>query len=271
MSPTAPHYLLFTEAKNNSTDKHLGGYWRFVLERIGSTERTQESDEEPGIWGERLQLLAAVRGLESLEHPARITMVTRSKYVGRGIRRQLTQWRQNDWHWERFGQMELIRNHDLWQRIDHAMHIHQINCRVWQFDAPHVSTTSPTLEKSSPFMESRPASDHHSEVSDSGTTIMSDGFRSTSEDPIPTPALMSHANSSISEELQSRVAIKRQRRRRSMDSHEPTHQPIDERLSLSRSSNAIENTIEQVTRVSEMLADKIKPMGMGQAYGYAVN
>ena len=249
MSSTAPHYLLFTEAKNNSVDRKLGGYWRFVLERIGTTQRTQESDEEPGIWGERLQLLAAVRGLESLDHPARITMVTRSKYVGRGIRRQLTQWRQNDWHWERFGQMALIKNHDLWQRVDQAMQIHQINCRVWQFDPPHVRT------------KSHPASDQ-SELSGATSAQASCvAEQADSKGPIASPPRRDPTTTSSSSFANSRVIAKRDRASRDLD--------------LGLSSNAIESTIEstieQLSHVSDLLADKIKPMGMGRAYGYAVN
>ena len=97
MNQTAPHYLLFTQAKLSSHPNGLGSRWRFVLEEIGTSNRFEEADEEPGIHGERLQLLAVVRGLEAIEQPSRVTLVTPSKHVGRGIRRSLTLWRDNDW------------------------------------------------------------------------------------------------------------------------------------------------------------------------------
>ena len=143
MIKTAPHYLLFTEAKLSSQTNGLGNRWRFVLEEIGTTNRFEEADEEPGIHGERLQLLAVVRGLEALHQPSRVTLITPSKHVGRGIRRSLTHWRENNWQWERFGIMTPVKDHDLWMRIDHAMQIHEINCRIWQFDPPHVRTQVP--------------------------------------------------------------------------------------------------------------------------------
>ena len=123
MNKTAPHYLLFTQAKLSSHPNGLGNRWRFVLEEIGTSNRFEEADEEPGIQGERLQLLAVVRGLEAIEQPSRVTLVTPSKHVGRGIRRSLTLWRENDWQWERFGAMTPVKDHDLWKRIDNAMQI----------------------------------------------------------------------------------------------------------------------------------------------------
>lgn len=221
MNKSAPHYLLFTQAKSNSAAE-IGGSWRFVLEQIGTTVRIEESDVEPGVRGERLQLLAVVRGLEALEQQSLVTLITPSKLVGRGIRRGLTQWRQNNWKWERFGQMSLIKNHDLWQRIDHAMQIHQLNCRVWQFDPPHVRTQS--VEESV-----------QTELTQTGSPFISP----------------------IAEQAEHPVAM--------------SAVPSQRRFSLDRSRKAIDSTLRQLSVVSTMLEDKVKPIGQGRAYGYAVN
>ena len=73
-----------------------------------------------------------VRGLEAIDRPARVTLLTGSRYVSRGIRRQLSQWREDNWQWERFGEFVPIRDHDLWQRVDHALQFHQVECCDWQ-------------------------------------------------------------------------------------------------------------------------------------------
>lgn len=139
MNHTAPHYLLFTQAKDSVDATVSGGRWKFVLEEIGTKFRLEEAEFEPGVVGERLQLLVVVRGLEAIEQTARVTLITPSKYVGRGLRMHLSKWKHNHWMWERFGQQTLIKHHDLWQRIEHARGIHQIECRVWQFDPPQES------------------------------------------------------------------------------------------------------------------------------------
>ena len=136
MQLTAPHYLLLTESAA-SYPQHAppSGHWRFVLEQIDGEDRVEITDRERNVTGERLELLAIVRGLEALAQPSRVTLVTASKYAGRRIRQGLTQWRENDWQWERFGEYSLVKHHDLWRRIDTAMDFHKIECRIWQWSS----------------------------------------------------------------------------------------------------------------------------------------
>jgi ribonuclease HI len=105
--------------------------WRFVLESVGGEDRTYAADMEPGARASRLELLAVVRGLEALDQPSRVTLVTRSRYVRRGLRRELSHWRERNWRWERFGQLVPIRDHDLWQRVDRTLEFHHVDCPSW--------------------------------------------------------------------------------------------------------------------------------------------
>jgi hypothetical protein len=100
-------------------------------------EHLVAGDVEPEVRGERLELLAVVRALEALEHPARITLMTPSVYVREGIRYGLSQWRSDSWCWEFFGTMVPIKNGDLWRRVDRAMQFHQIECLTWRIDRSH--------------------------------------------------------------------------------------------------------------------------------------
>jgi ribonuclease HI len=214
MNQTAPHYLLFTESKDLSKPSVACGRWRFVLEEIGTDNRFEESDTELGIRGERLELLAVVRGLEALEQASKITLFTPSKYVGRGIRLSLSQWKRNNWCWESFGEMTPIKHEDLWRRIDRCMEIHQIGCRVWQFDPPQQRTQAPR-------------EDHLSEIS----------YRDSPEKQLRVDTV---------------EAVPRQRR-----VIRPRREPV---VSNARTSHS-----------AMMLADKVKPIGSGRAYGYAQN
>jgi len=125
-----PHFLLFAEA-SLSEDSGMGR-WEFVLDRVGSKERHEVSDSEPGVGEERLQLLTVVRGLEALDQISRVTLLTTSQYVNRGIRRGISKWRENNWRWEEHGQVTRVKNDDLWQRLDRAMDLHDVSCRSWQ-------------------------------------------------------------------------------------------------------------------------------------------
>ena len=131
MSAPAPHFVLFSETSR----KQRQGQWRFLLKAVDGSEQLEVEDDEPEARGERLELLAVVRGLEALDQPSRVTLVTSSKYVHRGLLYGLQEWRSNDWSWERFGEMTPVKNRDLWQRLDHALAYHELDFRPWRFDA----------------------------------------------------------------------------------------------------------------------------------------
>lgn len=141
MHVRAPHYLLFTDCVEDEGGS--GGRWRFSLEAANGSDCLEADDCEPSVGGKRLELLAVIRGLEALDQPSRVTLVTPSRYVSRGIRFGLEEWRRSDWRWERFGEMVRITNHDLWQRLDSALSFHQVECRRWRFDAAHVNPPQP--------------------------------------------------------------------------------------------------------------------------------
>lgn len=137
MSAAKPHYLLFSQAVGQETGC---GQWRFLLQSASGSKSLDVADSEPDLPRSRLELLAVVRGLEALEQPSQVTLLTRSGYVRRGIRHGLGQWRDRNWQWEHFGRLVPIRDHDLWRRVDRALAIHEVECCPWQWDTTPAST-----------------------------------------------------------------------------------------------------------------------------------
>ena len=100
-------------------------------------------DEEADASDERLALLAVVRGLEALPEPSRVTLVTTSGWIRRGLRFGLDNWRDNQWQWERFGRMTPIKNADLWQRVDRALAVPRSRLPTIRFDRPSDDLSRP--------------------------------------------------------------------------------------------------------------------------------
>jgi ribonuclease HI len=108
------------------------GRWSFTLESADGAHSVKVEDAEPQTHGERLELLAVVRGLEALPQPAALTLITTSPYVHRVLNGGLDDWRANDWRWERHGELVPVKNADLWRRVDRALAFHRVdavNCR----------------------------------------------------------------------------------------------------------------------------------------------
>lgn len=118
----APQFIVWAEAGGDDEPN----LWRFVIRTPQGRQVLEVADCEPEVCGERLQLLAAVRGLEALDRPSQVVLVTSSRYVRRGLLFGLEQWRQNGWRWESYGQLVPVKNVDLWQRLDRAIQIHQV-------------------------------------------------------------------------------------------------------------------------------------------------
>lgn len=132
-----PQFLLFCDAQASesyagSSSPGVYGRWHFVLERLDGNEQLEAADSESAIHPDRLALLSVVRGLEALEQPSRVNLVTTSRYVSRGLKYGLSNWRDADYQWERFGVQKPIRNADLWQRVDQALQFHGVTCRLIQ-------------------------------------------------------------------------------------------------------------------------------------------
>lgn len=134
---STPHYVLFSRTREqSSTESPQGSSWYFRLE-ASTGESFEACDTEVGLSKERLELLATVRGLEALDQPSSVTLVTSSRQISRAVRQGLEYWRVRNWMWERFGEKVPMKNGDLWARIDRALQIHDVRCRTFRIDRPH--------------------------------------------------------------------------------------------------------------------------------------
>ena len=144
MSVRAPHFLLFSSARHvRPPHENNAGQWHFVIRAHDGSTALEASDAESEVSRDRLELLAIVRGLEALDQPSSVTIITSSRYIQRGLLHGLVNWRENGWQWERFGQLAPVKNADLWRRIDHAMSFHAVRCRVVEVarnEAPATTT-----------------------------------------------------------------------------------------------------------------------------------
>jgi ribonuclease HI len=66
----------------------------------------------------RMELRAAIEGLEALTRPCRVEIVTDSQYLRKGITEWIAKWRRNNW---RTASKQPVKNRDLWQRLDAAV------------------------------------------------------------------------------------------------------------------------------------------------------
>lgn len=72
----------------------------------------------------RMELLAAIAALETLNETCEVELTTDSQYVKNGINQWIINWRKNGW---RTADKKAVKNVDLWKRLDSAVSKHKVN------------------------------------------------------------------------------------------------------------------------------------------------
>jgi ribonuclease HI len=97
------------------------GGWAALL-RSGDRERLLAGGE-PQTTNNRMELMAAIAGLEALKRACAVDLTTDSRYVMQGIEQWIPRWRANGW---RTADRKPVKNQDLWQRLDAAVAAHTV-------------------------------------------------------------------------------------------------------------------------------------------------
>ncbi|QKK02204.1 MAG: ribonuclease HI [Pseudomonadota bacterium] len=105
------------------------GGWGVLL-RWNGQER-ELSGGEAETTNNRMELMAAIQGLESLKRPCRVILTTDSQYVRKGITEWMVNWKRNGW---KTASKKPVKNAGLWQRLDRARQRHQV---AWDWVKGH--------------------------------------------------------------------------------------------------------------------------------------
>lgn len=101
------------------------GGWGAILRWRGQEKELSGGEAE--TTNNRMELMAAIAGLEALKKPAKVCVTTDSTYVRDGITSWIHNWRRNGW---KNAAKKPVKNADLWQRLDAATSGHTIDW-VW--------------------------------------------------------------------------------------------------------------------------------------------
>jgi ribonuclease HI len=97
------------------------GGWGAIL-RFGAVEKELSGWANPTT-NNRMEMMAAIAGLEALKRPCRARIHTDSQYLRDGITRFIHGWKKNGW---KTADKKPVKNIDLWQRLELAMKPHQV-------------------------------------------------------------------------------------------------------------------------------------------------
>ena len=90
----------------------IGG-WGALL-RLGSRQKELFGYEEDTT-NNRMELMAAIRGLEAIEERSQVVLYTDSQYVCKGITEWIANWKLKGW---KTASGKPVKNSELWGRLD---------------------------------------------------------------------------------------------------------------------------------------------------------
>jgi ribonuclease HI len=97
------------------------GGWGAIL-RYGAHEKELSGHASPTT-NNRMEMMAAIAGLESLKRPSTVRLHTDSQYLRDGITRYIHGWKKNGW---KTADKKPVKNIDLWLRLEAAMKPHRV-------------------------------------------------------------------------------------------------------------------------------------------------
>ncbi len=107
------------------------GGWAAIL-RFGQ-HRKELWGSEPQTTNNRMELTAAVRGLEALSERCEVEIITDSEYVKNGITQWIHGWKRNGWM---TSAKKPVVNQDLWKALEHEVSKHNA---TWTWTKGHAS------------------------------------------------------------------------------------------------------------------------------------
>ena len=116
---------IYTDGAARGNPDGPGGYGA-VLQYIDTKGQLHERELSRGYkktTNNRMELMAAIMGLRTLNEPCQVRLTTDSQYVRQGITQWIIGWKKKGWM---TANRQPVKNVDLWQALDAEVARHQI-------------------------------------------------------------------------------------------------------------------------------------------------
>jgi ribonuclease HI len=100
------------------------GGWAAILSFKGSEKEV--SGGEPHTTNNRMEIRAAIEGLNALKRACTVDLFTDSQYVRQGITQWMHNWKRRGW---KTADNKPVKNAELWRQLDELAAGHQIDWR----------------------------------------------------------------------------------------------------------------------------------------------
>ena len=119
-----PHVQLYTDGacKGNPGP----GGWGCIL--VSGPHEKELYGYDPETTNNRMELMAAIQGLEAMKKPCRVDLYVDSQYVMKGMQDWIRGWKARGW---KTADKKPVKNEDLWRALDEQQARHLSVAWIW--------------------------------------------------------------------------------------------------------------------------------------------
>jgi ribonuclease HI len=99
------------------------GGWAYILKHPASGTEREASGGEKLTTNNRMELMAAIQGLEALKKPSIVELYSDSQYVLNGLKDWIKSWKAKGW---KTSNKQPVKNKELWEELDALAQKHTV-------------------------------------------------------------------------------------------------------------------------------------------------
>jgi len=103
------------------------GGWAFILRHVTTGKTMEKTGATLQTTNNQMELQALIEGLQSLQRPTRVHVVTDSTYLKQGLTEWIQNWKRRGWKRKTSNGLKPVKNVEQWKQLDELTQIHQLS------------------------------------------------------------------------------------------------------------------------------------------------
>jgi len=103
------------------------GGWAFILRHVTTGKSMEKTGATPQTTNNQMELQALIEGLQSLQRPTRVHVVTDSTYLKQGLTEWIQNWKRRGWKRKTSNGLKPVKNVEQWKQLDELTQMHNLS------------------------------------------------------------------------------------------------------------------------------------------------
>ena len=103
------------------------GGWAFILRHVTTGKTMEKTGATQQTTNNQMELQALTEGLQSLQRPTHVHVVTDSTYLKQGLTEWIQNWKRRGWKRKTSNGLKPVKNVEQWKQLDALTQMHKLS------------------------------------------------------------------------------------------------------------------------------------------------